>query len=101
MMNINIEMRIVGMAESISQGSAMGVEDILTIKMVGMKFSMASKYGALMNRGAKRMKVANTRARVMAEFASLVLSTNMDIIIPIPINPSPTNRRIKNIIAGL
>lgn len=47
------------------------------------------------------MKVANIRARVMAELASLVLSTSMDIITPTPMNANPTKNRMKNRISGL
>lgn len=54
-----------------------------------------------MKRGKKKIKVANTRARVMAELASLVLSTSMDMIIPIPMNPKPMKKRIKSSITGL
>ena len=42
------------------------------------------------------MKVVKTRIRVMAEFASLVLSTRTDMSIPTPINPNPTEKSIKS-----
>ena len=47
------------------------------------------------------MNVANTSMIVMAELASLVLSTNMDKSIPIPINPKPMKNSSINIKIGL
>lgn len=43
---IAADIRMVGIDESSSPDSTVGVEDILTIKTVGMKFKTASKYGA-------------------------------------------------------
>jgi hypothetical protein len=54
-----------------------------------------------MNNGMNNMKVANTRIIVMAEFASFVLSTNMDKRIPIPINTNPIKNSNINIRIGL
>ena len=43
----------------------------------------------------KKINVANIKASVIAEFASLVLSTSMDINIPTPINAKPTKISMK------
>jgi hypothetical protein len=79
----------------------MGVDANLTIKTVGIKFKIPSKNGAFIKSGTKSIKVANTSARVIAELASLVLSTNIDMIIPTPMNPNPTNDNMKKRIIGL
>lgn len=92
---INVDTKTAGMKNNIISNGIFGVEDNLTIRTVGIIFKIPSRYGIFMKRGIKKMNVANIKAIVIAEFASLVLSTSMDINIPIPINPKPTKMRIK------
>jgi len=93
--------KIVGIDDNTSCEFIMGVDANLTIKTVGIKFKIPSKNGAFIKSGTKSIKVANTSARVIAELASLVLSTNIDMIIPTPMNPNPTNDNMKKRIIGL
>ena len=98
---IPVDNKKVGIDDNNNSEFTIGVDAILTIKTVGMKFKIPSKRGAFINNGTNSMKVANTSAKVMAELASLVLSTSMDIIIPTPMNPNPTKDKIKMRISGL
>jgi hypothetical protein len=90
----------VGSEYNIILGLIFGDEAIFTIITVGMKLKTPWKLD-LINRGTKRMKVAKTKSRVIAELASLVLSTNMDMSIPNPIKPKPRKNKTKIINMGL
>jgi hypothetical protein len=92
---------IVGIDDKIISEPTIGVDANLTIKTVGKKFKIPSNNVAFIKSGTKSIKVANTSARVIAELASLVLSTSMDMIIPTPMNPKPTNNNMKKRIIGL
>lgn len=76
-------------------GLIVGDDASLTIKTVGIKLNTPWNMFDLMNSGMNRMKVANTSTNVIAELASFVLSTIMEINIPIPINPNPMKNNTK------
>ena len=59
--------------------------------IVGMKFIINSNSGIFTNNGTYNVKVAKKRKTAIAALASLVLSTNIDISMPPPININPTN----------
>lgn len=99
--NIRRDIDIVGIINSRISSETFGDDANLTIKTVGIIFKIPSKYWIFIKRGIKRRNVANIKANVIAEFASLVLSTSMEINIPIPINPKPMKRRIKTKISEL
>lgn len=82
-------------------GLMVGVDASFTIKTVGIKLKIPWKTPDLMKSGTNKIKVANTSTNVMAELASLVLSTNMDIKIPIPIKPKPMKNKTKARRTGL
>ncbi len=64
----------------------MGEDASFTINTVGMKLKTPWKKVDFINSGMNRMNVANTSTMVMAELASLVLSTSMDMSIITRIN---------------
>ncbi len=78
------EIKTVGSAKIRISGFINGVEDSFTNKTVGMKFKIGAKYCDFINNGINRIKVANTNKIVIAELASFVLSTNIEINTPIP-----------------
>jgi len=78
-----------------------GVDEILIIIIVGINSKNPPKTGILIKRGIKRINVTKINISVMAVFASLVLSTNIDIKIPIPIKPKPIKKSNKTIKIGL
>ena len=92
---------IVGIDDKIISEPTIGVDANLIIITVGKKFKIPSNNGAFIKSGTKSIKVANISANVIAELASLVLSTSMDMIIPIPMNPNPTDDNMKKRIIGL
>jgi len=63
-----------------------GEDASFTINTVGMKLKTPWKKVDFINSGMNRMNVANTSTMVMAELASLVLSTSMDMSIITRIN---------------
>lgn len=99
--NIKIDIRIVGKVSINIFKSIFGVDDIFTIKTVGMKSSIAEKYAVFINKGMNSTNVAKTSTIVIAELASFVLSTYMDNSVPIPINAKPIKNRVINIKTGL
>jgi hypothetical protein len=79
----------------------LGDDASFTMITVGMKFKISSKKLNLIKSGTKRTKVTKTKSKVMAELASLVLSTSIEIRIPTPIKPKPIKNNIKSNNMGL
>ncbi len=86
-------MAIVGKNDRTINGSRTGVEVMRTIIIVGIRFKIPCRDGMSMKSGTKSTNVAKKSNRVMAEFASLVLSTSMEIITPNPIKINPTKNK--------
>lgn len=99
--NIINDIMSVGITYNIISGLMVGDEASLTIKTVGMKLKTPWKMSDLTKSGTNKIKVAKTSSKVMAELASLVLSTSMDMNIPRPINPKPMKKRTKPSRTGL
>lgn len=88
-----MEIAIVGRNDRTIRGSRTGVDVMRTMIMVGIRFKIPCRAGIFMKRGTNSTKVAKKSNRVMAEFASLVLSTSMEIITPSPIKINPTKNK--------
>ena len=91
----------VGSKYNMISGFILGDTANLTIKTVGMKLNTPWKISDLTNNGMNRMKVANTSTNVMAELASLVLSTSMDMSTPTPMKANPMKNKTSTKRAGL